>query len=270
MKRLCLGSLLAVLVHCKANSSSQKEINGTMLLSIDPDDDRRDDDNLASGIIKGKANPPRNVMAKLLTTNPSDVATYFKEHLLKILDNNKKANIVLAIRDIIDNDATILNDTVVDLVSGKKKEDIVTGNYFVFGEFLAGVFLYAINYPSNTASGLGTAIAEVTQEYVLSFDANAGDINVVNDRFVLDGTVADEVVADAHKLALYTDTGGACVKCGRPLAVHRKGTDVNYAHILKIEDQEFIVCGDCESVILAASDDERASLFEEMKWREMK
>ena len=265
MKRLCLGSLLAVLVHCKANSSSQKEINGTMLLSIDPDDDRRDDDNLASGIIRGKANPPRNVMAKLLTTNPSDVATYFKEHLLKILDNNKKANIVLAIRDIIDNDATILDDTVVDLVSGKKKEDIVTGNYFVFGEFLAGVFLYAINYPSNTASGLGTAIAEVTQEYVLSFDANAGDINVVNDRFVLDGTVADEVVADAHKLALYTDTGGACVKCGRPLAVHRKGTDVNYAHILKIEDQEFIVCGDCESVILAASDDERASLFEEMK-----
>ncbi len=265
MKRLCLGSFLSVLVHCKANSSSQKEINGTLLLSIDPDDDRRNDDNLANAIIKGRANPPRNVMGKLSAANPSDVATYFKENLCKVLDCNKKANIVLAIRDIIDKDITILNDTVVDLISGMKKKEIVEGNYFVFCDFLAGIFLYAIKYPSNMAKGLSTAIAEITQDYILSFDANAGDVNVVNDRFVLDVTVADEVVADAHILALYTDTGGTCVKCGRPLAVHRKGTDVNYAHLLKIEDQEFIVCGNCENEILASSDDKRTVLFEEMK-----
>lgn len=263
MKRMCLGSLLAVLVQCKANSSSQKEICGTMLLSIDPDDDRRSDDGLASGIVKGKANPPRNVMDKVPSVNPSDVANFFKENLLKILDNNLKVNIVLALRDIIDKDDKILDDTVVDLVSGKKKVQIRSEDHFVFGEFLAGVFLYAITYPSNRDPEMGEAIAEISQEYIMSFDANAGDVTVVNDRITFDATVADEIAADAHKLSLYTDTGGTCIKCGRPLAVHKKATDINYARVLKIDGQELILCGDCEKEILSASDEERNALFAE-------
>lgn len=263
MKRLCLGSLLAVLVHCKANSSSQKEICGTMLLSIDPDDDRRSDDGLASGIVKGKANPPRNVMDKVPHANPADVSNYFKDNLLKILDNNFKANIILALKDIIDKDGRILDDTVVDLVSGKKKSEIKDEDHFVFGEFLAGVFLYAITYPNNRDSDMAEAIAEITEEYVMSFDAKAGDITVVNDWVTFDATLADEIAADAHKLSLYTDTGGTCIKCGRPLAVHRKATDVNYARVLTIDDQELILCGDCEKEILAATEEERKALFSE-------
>jgi len=263
LKRLCLGSLLAVLVHCKANSASQKEICGIMLLSIDPDDDRRSDDGLASCIVKGKANPPRNVMDKVSSAIPSDVTNYFKENLLKVLDSNLKANIVLSLRDIIDQDAKIQDDTVVDLVSGETKEQMRNKTHFLFGEFLAGVFLYAITYPNNRDSDMAAAVAEVTRDYVMAFDAKAGDITVVNDKVTFDATVADEIAADAHMLSLYTDTGGTCIKCGRPLAVHRKGTDVNYARVLTIDNQELILCGDCEKEILAASDEEKKALFSE-------
>lgn len=264
MKRLCLGSLLAVLVHCKANSASQKEICGTMLLSIDPDDDTRSDDVLASNIIKGKANVPKGVISKVKSVNPADVAKFFKNNLLGILDNNLKINIVLALRDIIDKDVKILDDTIVDLVSGKKKREILNEDYFVFGEFLAGVFLYVVTYLTNKDSELGKAIAEITQEYVMSFDARVGDITVENERMVFDAKLVDEIAADAHLLSLYTDIGGICIRCGRPLAVHKKAKDVNYAHVFRYHRRELILCGDCMAEINVVSDNEKKALFAEM------
>ena len=59
-----------------------------------------------------------------------------------LLDNNKKAAVVAALKDIIAEDENIRDDTEVELVNKIKKSDLVQRQHYVLEEFLAGVFLY--------------------------------------------------------------------------------------------------------------------------------
>ena len=64
MKVLCYGVLLKILVLCKAANETQKNINGTLLLSVDKSYDVRSDDRVASIWIRCQNNLAGNVIDK--------------------------------------------------------------------------------------------------------------------------------------------------------------------------------------------------------------
>ena len=259
MKVLCYGSFLTVLVFNQANSSKQKKLCGTMLLSLDPNDDRRDDDGFASALARGKSNLPDGVIDAAPGADPKKITEYFKTSILPYLDPNKKAAVVAALKDIIASDSNILGDTVIEVVNGIKKSDLSQRQHFVYEEFLAGVFLYTCITPKN--SGNIQNVKELTPEYLSSFDAAAADIVFVSDHNKLDAVFADEIAVDAHRIALLTEVGGKCTACGRILATNADAVDTDYSQIVDIDGEEVVLCVDCARKAKNYSDVEKADLL---------
>lgn len=263
MKKLCFGSFLAVLVKCKAHSTSQKKLCGTMLLSINPFDDRQTDDGFASALVRGKSNLPDMIKDNAPSVDASAVVKYFRDNVIPLLDNNLKPNIVLALKDIIEDDNDIRPDTEVEMVNHIEKSDMREFRCFVYEEFLAGIFLYTCIVPENR--GNTDRIDEITDDYIRNFDAKSADITFKNDNSKLNEKVAMEIALDAHMMSLLTDSEGKCLKCGRPLVAHRDGQEVNYAHIVCLLGEDMLLCGDCENEMQSASDDDKATLVLQKK-----
>jgi hypothetical protein len=104
MKKLCFGSYATVLTLCKAKSVTQKRLCGTILLSIAPNYDIREDDGTTSDLVRGKKNLSPIVTENAPTVDLRTVADYFKHNILSLLDSNKRSHIVLALKDIVASD----------------------------------------------------------------------------------------------------------------------------------------------------------------------
>lgn len=259
MKVLCYGSFLTVLVYNQTHSSTQKKLCGTMLLSLDPHDDRRDDDGFASALARGKANLPDGVLDAAPQADPKEVTKYFKANVLPYLDQNKRAAVVAALKDIIAADENILGDTVIETVNGIKKRDLPQWQHFVFEEFLAGVFLYSCITPKN--AGNIKNVKELTDDYLSSFDAQAADIVFVSDHNKLDAAFAEEIAVDAHLIALLTEVGGKCTACGRVLATNGDSADTDYSQVVEVDGEEVVLCVDCARKVKNYSEAQKADLL---------
>lgn len=259
MKKLCFGSLVTVLVRCKAHSTTQKLLCGTMLLSLDSTYDIRTDDGATSALVKGTSNLSSAITDAAPLANKKDVAGYFKANITPLLDNNQKGNIVLALQDIIASDTSIAEDTVVEMVSNITKANILNKTSFVFEDLIAGIFLYCCIYPKNRGSQEN--IREITAEYIQTFDENAVDISFVSAQASFNSLVATEIALDAHSVALLTDTGGNCQRCARPLGIKKEGNDVNYATIVTLLNEDIVLCVDCAREIDKCSEDDKKALI---------
>ena len=195
MKVLCYGSFLTVLVYNQAHSSTQKVLCGIMLLSINPDDDRREDDGFASALARCKSNLPDAILANAWNADPEKIVKHFKDKVLPLLDSNKKAAVVAALKDIIAADENIRDDTEVELVNKIKKADLVKRQHFVFEEFLAGVFLYTCITPKN--KGNNQSKKELTDEYLSSFDIKDTDIIFISEHTKIDTTYGKEIAINS-------------------------------------------------------------------------
>jgi hypothetical protein len=186
--RLCFGSYFAVLVSCKAVNVDNKQLCEVLLHSVAPNfeftfsgqenaDRVRED--ASSKLLRCEQNLSKDVTDPARHANPQEVAAYFKDNVLKLLDSNLFKQIVLALRDIIASDTPeevgkkiygIYDDTKVEMVSGTTKMELSSQTEFSFHTFLAGVFLYVVTNTENR-SGKKT-IKLITQEYVFSFTSH--------------------------------------------------------------------------------------------------
>jgi len=260
MKKLCFGTFATVLKLCKAKSITQKWLCGTLLLSIAPTYDIRHDDGTVSDLLKGKKNLSSNVTQPALAVDKKELAESFKTRILPLLDGNKRGLIVLALKDIIDSDNTIENDTVVEIVNNMTKEDIINRNAFVLGEFLAGIFLYTILNVDNKNSE--ESVNEITEEYIESFEDQKINVILQDTYSNFSTETAQEIAISAHTLVLLSETGGKCQRCSKVLGINKKGNDINYAKIVNLsENEDIILCVECEREIQNASDEEKQSLL---------
>lgn len=260
MKKLCFGTFTTILKFCKAKSITQKWLCGTLLLSIAPTYDIRDDDGTVSDLLKGKKNLSSHVTGPALTVDKNELAECIKTSILPLLDGNKRGLIVLALKDIIDSDDTIENDTVIEIVNDMTKEEIVNRNAFVLAELLAGIFLYTILNVDNKNSE--ESVKEITEEYIESFEDQK--INVIFQATYSNFSIetAHEIAMDARALVLLSETGGKCQRCSKVLGIKKEGNDVNYAKIVNLSEKEDIVlCVECEREIASASDEEKQALL---------
>lgn len=267
MKKLCFGSFATVLVHCKASSTKQKILCGTMLLPFDPTNDLRTEDGATSALMRGTANLSSIITDAVLSAVPDDVVRHFLSEVVPLLDNNKKGNIVLALKDIIASDDSIVADTIVDCVSKLSKGKLAPCTTFVFHEFLAGVFLYlAINLSNRNCHN---AVKEITDDYIQSFESEKFSIAFTDHPLAFPAEIADEIAIDTRSLALLAETRGECQNCGRVLGVKKEGNDINYAKVVHLLGTDVVVCVDCERELQNASESKKLSLLAEKRNLEM-
>jgi len=184
VKRLCFGSCIKVLVHCKSVAGkSQKNICSSIILSFAPDYFIGNDTTNTSDWAICRKSLPSDVVAEAKKIVEQDDKTalreIFKKSIVPLINDNKKSDIVLALKDIIANDTEIKPDTVVDKVTGLTKAEIGAANSFVFEDFLAGVFLYAVTVVENIAGKV--AIGTLNENYMSQFEGCDSEVQFVDD-----------------------------------------------------------------------------------------
>ena len=260
MKKLCFGTFATILKICMAKRVTQKQLCGTMLLSIAPTYDIRSEDGTVSDLILGKKNLSPVVTDAAPDVDARDISVFFKEKVLPMLDSNKNSLIVLALKDIIASDSTIEPETIVEKVNNMTKEDIVSCNSFVLEDFLAGIFLYTVLNVENR--NCENSVREITDEYIQSFETQKKSIKFITTYNNFSMEAANEVAIDARALVLLAETGGRCQKCGRILGIKKEGNDINYAKIVRLsETDDIILCVDCEREIRNLSEEDKLALL---------
>lgn len=266
--RLCFGSYLAVLVSCKAVNVDNKVLCEALLHSVAPDyefvfagqdnPDRVREDN-SSKLLRCEQNLPKDVTTPARSANPQDVAAYFKDTVLPLLNDSKYRFAILAFKDIIANDFPvtegrnvfgIADDTTVDVVSGTTKRELALKDRFSISAFLAGIFLFTAT-KTNNRSGKKT-IRAVNDDYILSFAERIDEIELIDEEAAIKAAlisaasqgvydtefaenVAGIVSESLNKLTplvkaekdllvtLLTEASGKCLSCGNKLGIPVRG-----------------------------------------------
>lgn len=285
--RLCFGSYLAVLVSCKAINVDNKQLCEALLHSVAPnyeftfagqENPDRVREDVTSKLLRCEQNLPKDVTDPARSADAQEVALYFKDHILGLLDENLSKQIILAFKDIIANDKPemikkkmhgIEDDTKIELIAGITKKELAEQNEFLFHSFLAGVFLYATTKTTNR-NGKNT-IKSIDYDYIVSFNSYIDEISLITDKETnrslgntkiskSDTEFAEDVaghIVDKIKLlkpvaiqeesllvTLLSEANGNCLKCGKKLGIPKRGK---------------IPVGNCEIVYLkqAANDREQ-------------
>jgi hypothetical protein len=264
--RLCFGSYLAVLVSCKAVNVDNKQLCEALLHSVAPnyeftfagqENPDRVREDVTSKLLRCEQNLPKDVTDPARTADPQEVALYFRDHVLRLLNENLSKQIILAFKDIIANDKHemiknkmhgIEDDTNIELVNGITKKELAVQAEFSFHSFLAGIFLYIT---TKTTNRYGKKIIEsIDYDYIVSFNSRIDEINLIADKaasfsltnikngkadteFAEDvaGYVVDKikllkpatVQEDSLLVTLLSEANGNCLKCGKKLGIPKRG-----------------------------------------------
>ena len=200
---LCYGVLLKILVLCKAANEKQKNINGTLLMSVNNTYDVRTDDHLASTLIRCKKNLAEDVTNKkiLRKIEQDDLIKYFENDVRPLINPEKEHIVLRALQNIIS--SSDFNSRRVGKLGRKqilKEENLAT--------FLANVFLYTLAVPNKCKDG-ETFVRSLNGE-MLSILA---DNTVENSNYVQ----TSEPPISTEQLPLPLLTNGRCLSCGKSL-----------------------------------------------------
>lgn len=215
MKELCFGSFATVLVNCLAPTVSQKKLIGTMLLQVNSSYDICDDDGMTSALTTGRKNLSDNVTLYLDDTNPKTLSDKFRNNVLPMLDTNKSANIVLALKTIIAEDKDIVDFTRIELVNGFTKADILTRETFVLADLIAGLFLYVAKYRKNDKRE--EIVRAISEDFVNSFSCRRNEITFVESYGMKNMDILNAALTNADTMSLFAEESGQCPYCTKPL-----------------------------------------------------
>lgn len=285
MRVLCYGSFATILKLCKLNSTTQKKLNGKILMSVNGDYDISDDDSAASNLYRCKRNLSEHVTDPATEADGEVVTEHFRDHVVPLLDPNKRKLVVLALQDLIANDNEIDGQTVVDKVSHLSKNSIASATSFSFADFLAGVFLYTATTVANRDGE--DSIKEISAEYIDSFESRASAIALVEQAQDYNLEIGRELTPDISRLqaslstntsydrrllmTLMAEANGSCIGCGRNLGSSNNGQPVDYGEIvcLHAENSEeasyqnaVVLCRMCAAEIPSSSPEQISNLLE--------
>ena len=94
-------------------------------------------------------NLPTEVMQMALKKDARDIERYFIQIIIPALEESRKKNAVLALKNVILKDTTIADTTQLGTIGNLTKNDLKNKNDFVLSEFLTDVFIYAVAKTDN-------------------------------------------------------------------------------------------------------------------------
>lgn len=285
MKTLCFGSFATVLKLCKVSSATQKRLVGAILMSVNDQYDISSEDDTVHKLIKCVRNLSDNVTDKALTADSKNIADYFKLNVVPLIDPNKRKLVILALRDIIAEDDTIDDASVVDKVNNLTKHQVILATEFVFADFLAGVFIYTTIIVSNAIGK--DSISEITAEYIESFENNTDTITLSERLPDFNLEINQELEPDLLRLGtslasmeaynrpllvtLLSEANGSCINCGKDLGAPNNGQPVDYGDIVylfsdKSEKQSYenavVLCKTCIAELPTITPETKNGLLE--------
>ena len=128
MKKLCLGTFLHIISQARGASVKQKNLVGALLRCVDCSEASfYADDDMRQGHLKnGRDNIPSYFADAVRAGNPDSIFSYFADVIHPMLDKNKERHVVLAFRNILEEDTDIADTINLGPVSGYTKADILT------------------------------------------------------------------------------------------------------------------------------------------------
>ena len=160
MKRLCFGSFAKILWLCAADGVSKYDLIKSLIHSVDNKCLMTAQAatgllNCEKGLPNGKGqNSLGDVVSKAREVDLNLVSEYFKEKIVPLISLNRRKIIICALCTLITEDETILDDTVVEIVTGTRKKDISKQGKYVLSDFLAGIFLYTVTIDNRAGTFL--------------------------------------------------------------------------------------------------------------------
>ena len=149
MTKLCLGTYFAAIKHCKIKCFVQSKDVNKLFYDIAEYDL---DESSIGHMVKGNYNPSSAFIDKIYSLSPEDFPkfiSYFNNIANKI-DPNKKTLLVELLMTIIQEDESIKDETIVDIVNNTTKEQLKEKQY-PLNSFLAGLFIYIVRYTNKIA-----------------------------------------------------------------------------------------------------------------------
>lgn len=159
----CIGCIISVLAECKVEGTKQAKIVEAIFRSIDKDCEETSDET-ASNIARGVKNPSRYLMdalGNLSVDSYKEIAEYFRDQVVVLIKENERNNVSDTLILMIRESAEIADDTVVDVVNGVTKAELI--DEVDLESFLAGIFLYALK---NTRNNIGGSAKKVAKDYL--------------------------------------------------------------------------------------------------------
>ena len=174
----CFSTYASVLARCMLPRVKQTLLISKIISSVDKQhgEELSTDSITASNYTRGTKNISPRVEVYTKECNAAELADYFRENVIPLLDQNKSANIVLAIKDIISKDDVIKPSTIVEHVSKLTKKQLLGKDDICLDRFLAGLFLYVMVNTNNKDGRNDTKL--ITDEYIHSFDTATSNIHM--------------------------------------------------------------------------------------------
>ena len=211
-----------------------------MLLTVNKSYDIREDDNAVALLVHGRNNLSKEVTL-FLDDVYSSLSSKFSSSVLPLLDANKRANIILAFKDILREDTQIEDATEIELLNHLTKADILKRESFVFCDLLAGMFLYVAKYTDNHDKK--EYIKEITDAYIQSLDSGSAPITFIESYSFDSIRQIRETAVDAGIVNLMAEQEGCCPLCGKPL------TADNCTPVKLTDNSEMLLCFECSASV---------------------
>lgn len=196
MKKLCFGTLFTLLCQIKNNTKNQNILYFSLVTPQD-DSDYEPDSGSVGARKNGNDDIPQPEKDFFISTDTDIIVALYRKKLSKLMmhDNYKKA-FIIALKEVLNEDTTIANSTVIGSV-GFTKESILKSESFDFYSLIANLMKYCssienIGYKSN--------IKEITKTFVKN------KLSVSDNIFIVDSEISNittpiALTVDAAKFA---------------------------------------------------------------------
>lgn len=162
MEHLCIGSYVRILTSCAIPAERKFDpFCEKLLMSLCDENTAAFSYTSADGndvfysstnfnkIHSASQNLPTEVMQMALKKDARAIEHYFINKIIPALEEGRKRNAVLALKNIILKDNSIPDTTQIGTIDDLKKSDLNSKNKFVLSEFLTDIFIYAIAKTDN-------------------------------------------------------------------------------------------------------------------------
>ena len=194
--KLCIGTFFTLLALCKLRKTRMRDLTSKLIMGLDKDFVETDDDSGLSAVRRGARGLSVKAVEAARKEDPNELAKYFDENIISILDAEKKDIIVLAIIDMLQKDSEIPLDMDVDRYSGMTKESVISCKRFVLPNFLAGIYLYVAT--DRSYKGVENYVKQVNNSYLemlsdreglIEVERRRSDLRRVNSEFAVNKTI---------------------------------------------------------------------------------
>ncbi|EOX9981366.1 HamA C-terminal domain-containing protein [Listeria innocua] len=170
MKRLCFGTLMSILYQARNQKVTNNLLCDAIFSSYAQSIELRDG-SLPGHLKSGRDNVPPDVIDAARNTSFEDAEKVFQTKVILLIKDSKRESVVRAIKDVLREDTTIQDHTVVGYINGYEKNNILINSTFSLSALLASVFYFAIIEVKNQECK--DAIKGIDKKYVESFESSS-------------------------------------------------------------------------------------------------